>query len=75
MGAWSESITGNDTAEDLLLEYPAAFLKYEPEEAVSKIVSLTNLIRKNGATTFIPWRITCGKKGFLPMRSGNGPLR
>ncbi len=37
MGAWSESITGNDTAEDLLLEYPAAFLKYEPEEAVSKI--------------------------------------
>ena len=37
MGAWSESITGNDTAEDLLYEYPAAFLKYEPEEAVSKI--------------------------------------
>ncbi len=39
MGAWSESITGNDTAEDLLLEYPAVFLKYEPEEAVSKIDS------------------------------------
>ena len=37
MGAWSESITGNDTAEDLLYEYPAAFLKYEPEEALSKI--------------------------------------
>ena len=36
MGAWSESITWND-AEDLLYEYPAAFLKYEPEEAVSKI--------------------------------------
>jgi hypothetical protein len=39
MGAWSESITGNDAAEDLLLEYPAVFLKYEPEEAVSKIDS------------------------------------
>ena len=49
MGAWSESITGNDTAEDLLMEYPAAFLKYEPEEAISKIGhnSCKGLFRSN----------------------------
>lgn len=37
MGAWSVSITGNDTARDLLYEYSAAFYKYEPEEAVQRI--------------------------------------
>lgn len=37
MGAWSVSITGNDTAQDLLSEYTAAFYLYDPEEAVQKI--------------------------------------
>lgn len=37
MGAWSTSITGNDTAQDLLSEYTAAFFKYDVEEAVRRI--------------------------------------
>ena len=37
MGTWSVSITGNDTAQDLLSEYSAAFFKYEPQEATAKI--------------------------------------
>ena len=44
MGAWSESITGNDTASDLLNEYPAAFFKYEPDEAVAV---LDQYVREN----------------------------
>ena len=35
MGAWSVSITGNDTAQDLLTEYSAAFSHYAPAEAVA----------------------------------------
>ncbi|MBQ2952995.1 MAG: hypothetical protein IJE07_05505 [Clostridia bacterium] len=35
MGAWSVSITGNDTARDLLTEYSAAFSRYAPAEAVA----------------------------------------
>lgn len=37
MGAWSTSITGNDTAQDLLSEYTAAFFRYDVEEAVRRI--------------------------------------
>ena len=37
MGAWSTSITGNDTAQDLLSEYTAAFFRYDEEEAVRRI--------------------------------------
>ena len=37
MGAWSVSITGNDTAEDLKSEYQAAFFYYDVETALSKI--------------------------------------
>ena len=37
MGAWSTSITGNDTAQDLLSEYTAAFFRYDAEEAVQRI--------------------------------------
>ncbi len=44
MGAWSVSITGNDTAQDLMSEYAAAFYKYEPEEAVQRI---DNYVRSN----------------------------
>ena len=44
MGAWSVSITGNDTAQDLLSEYTAAFYKYEPTEALQKI---DNYVREN----------------------------
>lgn len=39
MGTWSTSITGNDTAQDLLSEYTAAFFKYDAEEAVQRIDS------------------------------------
>jgi len=39
MGAWSTSITGNDTAQDLLSEYTAAFFKYDVEDAVRRIDS------------------------------------
>ncbi len=34
MGTWSTSITGNDTAEDLRMEYTCAFFKYEPDYGV-----------------------------------------
>ena len=37
MGAWSTSITGNDTAKDLYIEYVAAFYKYDVEEALKRI--------------------------------------
>lgn len=37
MGAWSVSITGNDTAADLKSEYQAAFFYYDIETALSKI--------------------------------------
>ncbi len=37
MGAWSASITGNDTAMDLMSEYTAAFYYYDVPEALAKI--------------------------------------
>ena len=37
MGAWSASITGNDTAQDLLEEYKAAFSFFDVDTAVKKI--------------------------------------
>lgn len=37
MGSWSVSITGNDTAHDLLPEYQAAFFYFDVETALSKI--------------------------------------
>lgn len=37
MGAWSASVTGNDTAADLKIEYACAFFRYPPEEALQKI--------------------------------------
>ena len=37
MGAWSTSITGNDTAQDLKSEYQAAFYYYDVETALQKI--------------------------------------
>ena len=37
MGTWSESICGNDTAQDLRAEYTAAFWKYDVEEALARI--------------------------------------
>lgn len=35
MGAWSVSINGNDTAQDLRPEYSVAFSRHEPEVAVA----------------------------------------
>jgi hypothetical protein len=37
MGTWNASITANDTAQDLRMEYTAAFYYYEVPEAVRKI--------------------------------------
>lgn len=37
MGAWSVSITGNDTAQDLKSEYQAAFLYNDVETALQKL--------------------------------------
>ena len=37
MGAWSVSITGNDTAQDLQQEYGVAFWKFEVSEALQKL--------------------------------------
>ncbi|MBQ6645739.1 MAG: hypothetical protein IJM56_03565 [Clostridia bacterium] len=37
MGTWGESITGNDTAQDLLSEYRAAFYKYDVPTALKRI--------------------------------------
>ena len=37
MGVWSSSITGNDTAQDLILDYKAAFFYFDVDTAVQKI--------------------------------------
>ena len=37
MGAWSVSVTGNDTAQDLKSEYQAAFFYNDVETALEKI--------------------------------------
>jgi GNAT superfamily N-acetyltransferase len=37
MGTWNASITGNDTAKDLYIEYSAAFYKFDVEEALKRI--------------------------------------
>ena len=37
MGTWSASITGNDTAQDLMQEYTVAFYKFPVEEALEKL--------------------------------------
>ena len=37
MGTWSASITGNDTARDLMQEYTVAFYKFPVEEALEKL--------------------------------------
>lgn len=39
MGTWNTSITGNDTAKDLYIEYSAAFYKFDVEEALKRIDS------------------------------------
>ncbi len=37
MGVWNVSITGNDTAKDLYIEYSVAFYKYDVDEALRRI--------------------------------------
>ena len=44
MGAWSVSITGNDTAQDLQREYCVAFWKYEIPEALQKYMGFKDHI-------------------------------
>ena len=38
MGTWNTSVTGNDTAKDLYIEYTAAFYKFDVEEALKRIL-------------------------------------
>ena len=45
MGAWSASINGNDTAQDLKTEYQAAFFCNDVETALAKI---DTYIRRDG---------------------------
>jgi len=51
MGAWSTSITGNDTAEDLQNEYQAAFYYNDITTALSKI---DTYVKKDGFDESIP---------------------
>lgn len=44
MGTWGYSVTANDTAQDLLTEYQAAFFYNDPETAFKKI---DDYVRKN----------------------------
>jgi len=37
MGTWNTSVTGNDTAKDLYIEYTSAFYKFDVEEALKRI--------------------------------------
>ncbi len=37
MGTWGTSMCGNDTAQDLYIEYSSAFFKYDVEEALKRI--------------------------------------
>ena len=37
MGSWNTSISGNDTAKDLQIEYAAAFCQFDVEEALERI--------------------------------------
>lgn len=37
MGSWNTSISGNDTAKDLQIEYAAAFCQFDVEEALKRI--------------------------------------
>ncbi|MBQ3526939.1 MAG: GNAT family N-acetyltransferase [Clostridia bacterium] len=37
MGTWNTSVTGNDTAKDLYIEYTAVFYKFDVEEALKRI--------------------------------------
>ena len=37
MGTWNTSVTGNDTAKDLYIEYTDAFYKFDVEEALRRI--------------------------------------
>ena len=62
MGAWSVSITGNDTAADLRYEYEAAFSHLPPEEAVERLDAMSGgrWTGTAGRTMFTPWRYFCG---------------
>ncbi len=47
MGAWSVSINGNDTAQDLISEYQAAFFYFDTETALKKIENYVRSIGLN----------------------------
>ena len=51
MGAWSTSVAGNDTAQDLKIEYACAFYYYDKEEALRRI---EDYAARNGYTVDDP---------------------
>ena len=69
MGAWSVTITGNDTVQDLKSEYQAAFsiMMYQlPCRSLIPMSGTTSMnpTKRNGAITIIHWRTTCGNMVF-----------
>ncbi len=74
MGAWSASVNGNDTAQDLLPEYSAAFYKYPVEEALEKLDAYVraNFCDESDPEEWVNYYYSLAdflwKKGILPDR-------
>ena len=74
MGAWSASVNGNDTAQDLLPEYSAAFYKYPVEEALEKLDAYVraNCCDESDPEEWVNYYYSLAdflwKKGILPDR-------
>ena len=78
MGTWNASINGNDTAQDLLDEYKAAFFYYDVPAALLKIDQYVRTMfdesdEDEWCAYMYPLRNSCGRKGYLPTRSGIVP--
>ena len=74
MGSWSASITGNDTAQDLLAEYSVAFFKYPVDEALEKLDAYVrkNICDESDPEEWVNYYYSLAdflwKKGILPAR-------
>ncbi len=72
MGTWSASITGNDTAQDLMKEYTVAFYKYPVDEALEKLDAYvrTNICDESDPEEWVNYYYSLAdfmwKKGILP---------
>ncbi len=72
MGTWSASITGNDTAQDLMQEYTVAFFKYPLDQALEKLDAYvrTNICDESDPEEWVNYYYSLAdfmwKKGILP---------